>query len=273
MQPVRRAVGVGGDEISFLEAGTGAPVVLLHGTYWSRVWEPVMARIAAVGRRALAPDLPGFGRSTGELEPADAAAPALADWTAGFLDAVHAEGSVGVGGHDIGGAVAQQLAVRHPQRVERLALVNSVLYDSWPVPAVKRFQSPEVRESTTVADLLEARATSLSKAVAKELNDTERDEWLSPWHDQTRVRSWTALAAAADARYTLDIVAELARMDVPMILVWGEDDAFQPVTYAERLCDEIPRASLVRVLGARHIPTEDDPETTGAALARFFRAG
>ena len=272
MEPTRRAVKLRGDTISVLEAGTGAPVVLLHGTYWSRVWQPVMPRVAAAGRRVLAPDFPGFGRSEGKLDVTGAAAPALAAWTAEFLDAVGADGRIGVGGHDIGGAVAQQLVARHADRVERLALVNSVLYDSWPVPAVERFKDPDVRDSTTVADLLDARATSLRKAMAKDLSDGERAEWLAPWHAKGRVESWMALAAAADARYTLEVLPALASSNVPLLLVWGEDDEFQPVTYAERLCKDVPRANLVRVAGARHIPTEDDPQTTGSALADFFAA-
>ena len=65
----REAVDVGGLPISYLTAGKGdGPLVLLlHGTYWSRVWQPVLEGIASAGLRPVAIDFPGFGRSGGEL--------------------------------------------------------------------------------------------------------------------------------------------------------------------------------------------------------------
>ena len=58
----------------------------------------------------------------------------------------------------------------------------------------------------------------------------------------------------------------------PKLLVWGEDDAFQPIRYAERFVAEVPNAELVRIAGAGHIPMENDPHAVGAALAGFFSA-
>ena len=63
----RDAVDVDGTTASFLTAGDGPLVLLLHGTYWSRVWQPVIAPLAAAGLQPVAVDLPGCGRSGGEL--------------------------------------------------------------------------------------------------------------------------------------------------------------------------------------------------------------
>ena len=74
--------------ISYLRAGEDCPLVLLlHGTYWSRVWRTVLDDIAAAGLRAVAVDFPGFGRPGGELTVAEASIPRLAAWVARFLDA------------------------------------------------------------------------------------------------------------------------------------------------------------------------------------------
>ncbi len=78
------------------------------------------------------------------------------------------------------------------------------------------------------------------------------------------------MARAADARYTEELVGPLREMGLPTLLLWGEEDEFQPIGYAHRLEREIPHARLVAVLGARHIPMEDDPERTGNVLANFF---
>jgi len=265
----RREIVVNGITLSYLHAGAGRPVLLVHGTFWSRVWEPVLPELAAAGYAVFALDFPGFGASGGRLTRDEASVPELARWARRLLDAVNVTGPLTVGGHDIGGAVAQHLAVTEPS-VERLILMNSVLFDSWPVPAVERFRDPAVADSVTVPELLEARAQSLGKAISRPLDDAERSAWLSPWRDEQRVRSWTAMAGAADARYTLDLTARLRERALPTLLVWGEDDEFQPVRFAERYAAEMPNVTLTRIPGARHIPTADEPALVAAALTGFL---
>ena len=63
----REAIDVDGVPASYLTAGDGPLVLLLHGTYWSRVWQPAIAPLAAAGLRPVAVDLPGCGRSGGSL--------------------------------------------------------------------------------------------------------------------------------------------------------------------------------------------------------------
>ncbi len=57
----RRTLSVQGQELSYLHAGEGSPLLLLHGTYWSRVWAPVIPRLAQ-DHAVFALDYPGFGR-------------------------------------------------------------------------------------------------------------------------------------------------------------------------------------------------------------------
>jgi pimeloyl-ACP methyl ester carboxylesterase len=181
-------------------------VPLLHGTYWSRVWQPVLDGIAAAGLRPVAVDFPGLGRSGGKLSVAKASIPELAAWLVRFLDALNAKGSVMVAGHDIGGGVAQHLLVRGAIEVTRLALVNAVMYDSWPVSGVARFRDPAVAAATSTEDVLAARRQSVIKALARPASETEIAEYLEPWTDARVARSWLALAGAADNRYTLELL-------------------------------------------------------------------
>lgn len=266
----RESLRVGDTEISYLSAGSGPLVLLLHGTYWSRVWQPVLPVIAGHGLRPVAVDLPGFGRSGGELTLETAAVPALAAWVDELLDALGAGWEVLVAGHDIGGAITQHLAVHGARRPARFALVNAVTYDSWPVPGVGRFRDPAVIESTSVEELVGLREQALTKAIARPLDAATRAEYLAPWHDERRARSWMALAGAADGAYTEQLMPALRASEVPKLLVWGEDDEFQPVTYAQRFAREVPNAELVRVANAGHIPMENDPVAVGDALGAFF---
>ncbi|HEY1154717.1 MAG TPA: alpha/beta fold hydrolase [Arthrobacter sp.] len=263
-QVLRRTVNVNGTGLSYLEAGKGGgtPLLLLHGTFWSRVWLPVLPALAAQGR-CVALDLPGFGASSGELDIDTAAVPKLAETV---LAAAYALGldRFDLAGHDIGGGIAQHLAGTS-ERVRRLVLMNSVMFDSWPVPAVERFRNPEVRAGMGVKDMVAARAETTRTAVSRELSDDEVADYVSPWKDPARVRSWMAMAAAADARYTQELVPALKAAAVPTRLVWGRDDEFQKISFARRYATEIPASDLVEVPG-KHIPTEDNPGQVAAAV-------
>jgi len=269
----RETVDVGGVPISYLTAGKGGRLVLLlHGTYWSRVWQPVLDGIAATGLRPVAVDFPGFGRSGGELILSEASVPRLSAWLVRFLEALGHKGPVMVAGHDIGGGVAQHLMLANKVEVPRVAVVNGIMYDSWPVPGVARFRDPAVAAATTRDDVLATRRVSVVKALGRPASEAEMTEYLDPWTDPRVARSWLAFAGAADSRYTQEMLPALLQSRTPKLLVWGEDDPFQTIDYAERYAREIPETRLVRIKSAGHIPMENDPKAVAGALVEFFAA-
>ncbi|WP_369199438.1 alpha/beta fold hydrolase [Streptomyces sp. PU-14G] len=264
----RTAVHVDGEPASYLTAGQeGPPVLLLHGTYWSRVWLPVLGHLADAGLRPLAVDLPGLGRSGGRLTPETATVPALADWVTRFASALNLSAPIAVAGHDIGGAIAQHLLAHGRLEVSRLALVNSVLYDSWPAPHVARFRGGDTTEG-----VLASRRQAVTRVLAGVATEALVADYVDPWTDERVRRSWMALAGAADNRYTLDLVPALQRSTTPKLLIWGEDDLHEKVEYAERFATEMPHTRLIRIPDADHIPTENVPDQIGRALADFFTA-
>lgn len=260
----RKAVEVNGTVLSNLEAGSpeAPPLVLLHGTFWSRVWEPVLPELGQ-DLHCLALDFPGFGHSEGELEIADASVPALARIVLNAADAWGLD-TFAVAGHDIGGGVAQHLTA-HSDRVTSLILVNAVMFDSWPVPAVARFRDPAVRAATSPEELLAARTRTMPLTVERSLSSQEIEDYVFPWRTAERTRSWMAMAAAADSRYTLELLPSLKKAEVPTRLIWGRDDDFQKIIFARRYVAEIPSSDLVEVAG-RHIPMEDSPRQVAAAM-------
>ncbi|WP_041624497.1 alpha/beta fold hydrolase [Stackebrandtia nassauensis] len=269
----RAEVLVDGEPASYLTAGQDGPVVLLlHGTYWSRVWLPVIGELARAGLRPVAVDFPGLGRSGGELTLETATVPALADWVVRFASALRISGPLAVAGHDIGGAVAQHLLVHDLLDVSRLALVNSVAYDSWPAPHVARYRDPDTVAATTAAELLSARRRAVASALSGAATEGLIAEYLEPWTEARVQRSWLAMAGAADSRHTLDLVPALRRSTVPKLLIWGEDDDFEKVAYAEMFASEMPRTTLMRIPDADHIPTENAPVPIARALGDFFTA-
>jgi len=264
VEVVRQELEVDGTTLSCLTAGdlSAPPLLLLHGTFWSRVWQPVLPALGT-RHRCVALDLPGFGRSAGELDVEQATVPALAAVVARAADMLGWE-RFDLAAHDIGGGMAQHLAAT-TGRVARMVLMNAVMLDSWPVPAVERFRDPQVRAATTAADLVQARRGATRNAVSRQLSDVEVEDYVSPWHEAARARSWTAMAAAADARYTQVLVPALVEAAVPTRLVWGRDDVFQKLEYARRYVQTVPGSDLVEVAGL-HIPTEDSPADVARAV-------
>ncbi|WP_433556052.1 alpha/beta fold hydrolase [Pseudonocardia xinjiangensis] len=266
----RASVDVDGVKASYLTAGDGPVVLLLHGTYWSRVFLPILDDLAAAGLRPVAVDLPGFGRSGGELTPKTATIPELSAWVVRFVRALGVDGPVSIVGHDIGGAIAQHLLLSDALDVNAFALVNGVTYDSWPLPRIAQFSDPALVAATSARDLVRIRRGAVAAALAGAADDALVEEYLEPLAEERVARSWMALAGAADKRYTLELVPSLRASTTPKLLVWGEDDPFQQIHNAERFAAEVPNTTLVRVANASHIPTENDPRSVAAPLAEFF---
>src|ERR1700754_522665 len=187
----RCSVAVDGVRASYLTAGDGPLLLLLHGTDWSRAWLPVIGPLAAEGLRPVAVDLPGCGRSGGELTPATATVPALSAWVGRFLAALGSREPLAVAGHGLGGAIAQHLLASAVVDVRALALVNAVTYDAWPV-----------LEATTPEDLLAA-------ALSRPLSAAAIADYLDPLSEPRVARSWRALTGAADSRFTLELIPAL----------------------------------------------------------------
>ena len=131
-------VDVAGARLYYYAAGTrgaGEPVVFLHGFPTSgHLWNEVVAQMPA-GHRLVVVDLLGYGRS----DPAGSRPVTLrahAERIIGLLDALRVDRACIVG-HDLGGGIAQALAIHWPGRVSRLALIDSVAFTEWPTRDVR----------------------------------------------------------------------------------------------------------------------------------------
>src|SRR5215207_4002905 len=140
----KHVLHVGEARVAYYEEGNGEPLLLLHGCpFSSYIWRKVIARLSS-RYRCLAPDLLGLG-DTETQEGTDWSLRAQAAMVIGFLDALGIE-RAHVVGHDHGGAIAQLLASKHPERVDRLVISNAEAYDNWPSeeerPFVRATQIP-----------------------------------------------------------------------------------------------------------------------------------
>ncbi len=266
-------VDVGGARLYYYAAGTrgaGEPVVFLHGFPTSgHLWGDVVAQMPA-GHRLVVADLLGFGRS----DPPGGRALTLhahAERIVGLLDILGIDRACIVG-HDLGGGVAQSLAVHWPSRVSRLALIDSVAFNGWPSRDVRiaRFLLPLIRHIPTDWLLPVVRA-DLERGYYDTVHATHSiDRYQRPFHSDDGRAVLLSHVAALDNRETLDLAERLHEISVPTAIIWGSHDPFLPMSLGKRLTHAI-RASTIDVLsGARHFTPEEEPREVAEILARLL---
>jgi pimeloyl-ACP methyl ester carboxylesterase len=261
---------VDGIVMRWLEAGGGTPAVLVHGIPTSpELWRRVVPRLEGI--RALAWEMVGYGESMAAGTGRDISVARQADYLAAWLGHRGVTGAVLVG-HDLGGGVAQILAVRRPELVSGLVLTNSIGYDSWPIPAVKamRAMGGLIRRLPPALVARSLRAFLAlghdDRPTSAEAADIHLARYSSPGGAEALVRQVRAL----DVRDTQSIAGQLPGLDVPAAVVWGDADGFQKVEYGERLARDL-RTSLERIPGGKHFTPEDHPVEVADAVNRVAR--
>ncbi len=270
---------VGGATIAYLDAGDGPPVLLLHGCPFSKfVWRGVITQLS-VRFRCVAPDLLGLG-DTDTSAGADWTLPAQLDAVLRLLDHLGL-GSVAVVGHDQGGAIAQLLATQHADRVSALVLADAEAYDNWPsaeeLPFVRITQLPVLgrlvlwawsRRSLFRRALAHGQAVHDHSVLTDDLVDGYIAANLATAHKRAKTRRF--LAAQLDPgnqAHTRDLTSALSRVQVPTLILWGEQDVHFPPQWARRLAADIPSVNRVELLsGVGHLLMEEQPGRVAALI-------
>lgn len=261
---------VGGVRQYYFAAGTrggGEPLVMIHGfPTSSHLWQDLVPLLPD-GRRAVVVDLVGYGRSDPPRgAPLDIKA--HADRLLVLLDLLGINRACLVG-HDVGGGIAQAVAVKAPHRVSHLCLINSVAFDNWP--------SREVRMARATLPLTRHLPfTWLLQALKSDLARGYTDQALAGRSIELYLRSFTAPAGRdllvahlqeLDNAHTLEIGARLGAVPAPTAIVHGAHDPFISLSSATRLQQAIPGASLDVIENGRHFVPEESPERLAAVIA------
>jgi len=224
-------------------------VVLLHSSLGdSRLWR---RQVDALRDRfdVVTPDLPGWGQTPIPVEPFS-----FVELVAGLLPGA-------LVGNSMGGAIALRTALAHPDLVTKLVLVNAGL-PAWD-------WSEELRDYWAAED---AAFDAGDLEAATEVN---LQFWVKPeHHGEVRAQQRLALELAADRGGEPDVrwpeMPALSTLQVPTLVVLGEDDKRDFVAIAQHLAEEIPNAELARVPGAGHLVGLDQPDELNALLLEFL---
>jgi pimeloyl-ACP methyl ester carboxylesterase len=234
-------------------ASSGPPLVLVHGAGGTHLHWPAEVR-ALPGRRVVAIDLPGHGRSAG---PPPGTLAGFAETVRALLDALGIGAAV-IGGHSLGGAIALTLALAAPSRVAGLVLVAT---------GAKLRVAPIILQLTADAAAMTTAADAITDACFGASAPPE-------------VRRAFAAGLAANPPgvvhddfavcNTFDVMGRLGELTMPTLVVCGDEDRLTPPKYSEHLARSIAGARLVRVAGAGHAVTLEAPAALAGATEGFL---
>ena len=268
---LRQRVELSRERIAFDVFGDGPPVVLVHGTpSWSYLWRnvvPVLAEHFSV----YVYDLLGYGdspaSSTSEISIA-----AQGRLLTELLEHCGLENPA-IAGHDIGGAIALRAHLLHGQAVRRLALIDAVALAPWITSTIRHIQSHlDAYQTMPLHIYQQVVATHLRTAVAHPMTPDAFTAYFEKWDGHEGQQAYLRKVAQFDETETKQFEPLLSTMTTPVLVLWGERDAWLDPGIARRLQAILPNAQLNILPEAGHFSPEDTPEPLAAALLDFFTA-
>jgi pimeloyl-ACP methyl ester carboxylesterase len=270
--PLLRRARVGGSEADYVDlgGGDGAPILFVHGLggNWQN-WLECLPR-AALERRAIALDLPGFGNSP--MPDEEVSISGYAHFIDGFLDLLGIDSAVIVG-NSMGGFIGAELALKHPERVERLVLGSAAGISSTTRsrrPTMTMFRVSGLVSSLALARSREVVARPRLRHVI--LSTVARHPTRLP-HDLLLeimpVSNAPAFMPALEALLDYDFTHRLPEIDRPTLLIWGKEDLIVPVHDADEFERLIPNARKVIFEETGHVPMLERPRSFNDCLMAF----
>lgn len=269
---VHQDVSARGARIRFVEAGAGAPLLLVHDFGATRaMWTETITRLAQTFR-VVAPDLPGFGAS--EKPDPQKYAYGWDAFSGSLFDLVAALGlgRVHVIGHGMGGGIALSLAASHPSLVSKLVLASALVFPpqehalerAGRMPVVGALLWRQLMGPALFRAFLHATVYSGARALPAGRGEEMYEDFNAP---AARQAAHATLVAKADTR---PLVARLPRVTAETLVVWGRDDAIAPVEHGRRLAREL--RGRFEVLECGRCPPGEVPDAFATAVTSFLES-
>ncbi|WP_030174445.1 alpha/beta fold hydrolase [Spirillospora albida] len=265
--------------IHYREAGTGAPIVFLHGYFMDgRLWDGVVERLAGEFR-CISLDLPS-GAHRIPMEPdADLGLRGLGALVADALTALDLR-DVTLVGNDSGDAIAQVVAAWHPERLARLVLTPGDCFDNCP-PTLFKPLVPAARVPMIVTTGLRSQRFRPLRRLPFTFGLLTKgplphhliDEWSKAFRGDRGVRrDCVKVTRGLVPDVTREAALRLAAFDKPTLLAFAPEDRLFPFAHAELLAAILPDARVERIDDSRTLVMIDQPDRTAALIRSFIHA-
>jgi len=276
--PDSRFITLKGVQVHYKQAGQGQPtILLLHGFAASEFsWREVMQPLAKFGT-VIAYDRPAFGLTerplkwTGE-NPYGAEFQADMVWA--MMDAKNVQRAILIG-NSAGGALATWAALRQPERVQALVLVDAAIYEGNSPAGIMNWilQTPQ--------------AQRLGPLFVRSIQNWGMNFARSAWHDPSKItpkiwegylrplraNDWDrSLWEFTRAPRASGLPARLSEIRSPVLVITGDDDRIVPTQSSVRLARELPNARLVVIPNCGHVPHEECPAEFMQAVTDFWNS-
>jgi len=260
------------DGIAYREAvpdgwdGSGRAVLLLHGYPTSSyLWRNVLPAIGAVGARAVAPDLPGFGDSDPDLPGTWERQVANVDR---FRRALELDRVILVV-HDWGGLIGLRWACDNPHAVGALVITDTGFFPDGGWHGMAQSLRTEGEGEQLLANLNRDLFGMALRQISPKVPDDALDEFWKAYGSDDRRRNQLDLYRSGDFEKLEPYRGKLRALGVPAKIIWGAKDEFAPIGGAYRFKKELPDAELAVLDDAGHFLMEDDPERVAREIAEF----
>ena len=261
---------IDGTRLRIVDSGRGTAVVFLHGFGASMYsWRNMLPPVAAAGYRVIAIDNRGFGFSD---KPAHGYRNAdYARLIVALLDSLHISSAVLVG-HSMGGAIAAEVALTHPDRVRGLVLIDAAGYGvRWPgVLKAARLRIIGAVVTRFRSRWITARILRSTYADPRKVTEADVDQYYAPVPEPDYGRALRVVLR--EFRFDT-LVGRLGGLRTPTLVVWGDADRWTPVRDGGRLARELPRGAFVVVAGTGHAAAEESADEVIRLLLDFLKEG
>ncbi|RPD94659.1 alpha/beta fold hydrolase [Candidatus Pantoea deserta] len=248
--------------VSYLEAGTGTPLVLIHGVGMNaESWFPQIEALSA-RFRVIAVDMPGHGESDAFSRPVTL--PDYVAWLAEFLEQ-RAESRFAVAGHSMGALITAGLAISHPEQVSHAIVMSGVYRRSDAARQAVLQRAQELAAGSAQLD------SPLTRWFGEDESEAALRERVGRWLQQVDVQGYAAAyqAFASGDEIYADRWDEIA---CPVLVLTGELDANSNPQMARAMADAAPFGQAVIIANARHMVSLTDAQRVNQEIIAFLNA-
>ena len=260
--------------LHYLEAGEGDPILLIHGfPTSSHLYRNILPELAKT-HRAIALDLPGYGLSDKPLD-SKYDYEFYANTLSAFLDALGI-GDTHLVVHDLGGPAGLYWAVENPSRVNRIAILNTLVFPEvhWTVTAfLLALRTPGLRSFLTSSKGIVA-TMKLGVVHKDRMNRETLTPYTAPFETKPARQALIKAGGGLGVGGLAKIAKKLPTLEAPLRLIYGEKDRVLPdvAKTMTRIKALRPDANLTALENSGHFLQEDAPEQLATLLSDFFNA-
>jgi haloalkane dehalogenase len=264
---LKRAGGTAYREAGVTQGHDRLPLLCVHG--WpqsSYMWRHLLPALSAAGRRALAPDLSGYGDS-----PPDP--PATWERHVEAIERFRRE--IGLDRvvlvlHDTGGVIGLRWACDHPDAVAGMVITNTGFFPDVEWHEIAKAMRTEGQGEALVNSLSRDALATLLEAASSGIDERAVDEYWKAFSSAEARRGMLELYRSFELEELKPYEGKLAALGAPALILWGAQDEALPRDWASRFASQIPGAKLV-MLETRHFLFEDEPDRCAQEVIDFLR--